>query len=232
MSREREPTGLAIAIEIGGRGQRVALATRDGRIVDSVHTVDRGTHASAIVETVALQVEQLVTRRRPGLPLPEGIGIAFGGPVDHQRGVTMRSHRTPGFELFPLASLLEERFQLRAVLDNDARAAGLGEYIHGAGRGARDMVYLYLGSGVGGGVILDGQLQHGASMTSGEFGHIVVSQDGPRCSCGKPGHLEAFASETAIIEQMRALLANAPPETTAAWLASSGIGLRRIFESY
>jgi glucokinase len=118
------------------------------------------------------------------------------------------------------------------VLENDARAAGLGEYAHGAGRGARDLIYLHLGTGVGGGVILDGRLQHGATMTSGEFGHMVVSADGPRCSCGKPGHLEAYASESAIVERMRLKLAGAPPETTASWLASSGISARRIFEAY
>ena len=231
-SREVEHSALAIGVEIGGRGQRVVFADREGRVIDSLHAGDRGINAAAIVESVSLQIEQLMARKRPGTPPISGIGIAFGGPVDAQRGLTIRSHRTPGFELFPLAGILEERFGIHAVLENDARAAGLGEYTHGVGRGARDLIYLHLGTGVGGGVILAGRLQHGATMTSGEFGHIVVSSDGPRCSCGKPGHLEAYASEPAIVERMRVELAAAPPETTAAWLASDGITARRVFAAY
>ena len=222
---------LAIGVEIGGRGQRVVLAGQDGRIVDTVHAIERGATASSIVETVSLLIEQLLARKHGGRRPIRGIGIAFGGPIDADRGLTIRSHRTPGFENFPLAGLLEERFGLPSVLENDARAAGVGEFTHGAGRGARDMVYLHLGSGVGGGILLDGVLQHGASMTSGELGHMVVATDGPRCSCGKPGHLEAYASEQAIVERMSVRLADAPPETTANWLASPGITAKRVLEA-
>jgi glucokinase len=96
------------------------------------------------------------------------------------------------------------------------------------------MVYLHLGHGVGGGIILGGTLQHGASMTAGELGHMVVSangHDGPRCSCGKPGHLEAFVSEPAIVARMRTRLVPAPPDVKATWLASPGVTVRRVFDS-
>jgi glucokinase len=210
----------------------VVLAGRDGRIVESAHGIDRGATAAGIVETIALLIEQVLDTR-PACERPiSGIGIAFGGPVDAGRGLTIRSHRTPGFENFPIASIFEERFELPTVLENDARAAALGELTHGAGRGARDMVYIHLGTGVGGGVILGGVLQHGASMTSGEIGHMVVASDGPRCSCGKPGHLEAYASENAIVERMRIRLADAPPVATATWLASPGVTVKRIFDAY
>jgi glucokinase len=128
--------------------------------------------------------------------------------------------------------VIEERFSARTCLENDARAAALGEFTYGAGRGSRNMVYLHLGSGVGGGIIVDGRLHHGVTMTSGELGHMVVSANGPRCSCGKPGHLEAYASESAIVERMRLQLAGARAETTAKWLASHGVTLKRIFEEY
>ncbi|MGH9173394.1 MAG: ROK family protein, partial [Vicinamibacterales bacterium] len=159
---------------------------------------------------------------------------AFGGPVDVDRGVTIRSHRVSGFEQFPLVGVIEDRFGIRTIVENDARAAAFGEFTLGAGRGARDMVYLHLGYGVGGGVIVAGALQHGASMTAGELGHMIVSangHDGPRCSCGKPGHLEAYASEPAMIERMRLRLAPATPDVKAGWLASPGITVRRVFES-
>jgi glucokinase len=94
------------------------------------------------------------------------------------------------------------------------------------------MVYIQLGAGVGGGVILGGVLQHGASMTSGEVGHMVVAADGPRCSCGKPGHLEAYASEDAILTRMRERLAQATPQAAARWLTGPGVTAKRIFDDY
>ena len=227
-----EQPALAIGVEIAGRGQRVVLAGSDGHIVDSAHAIDRGATAAGIVQTISLLVEQMLATPAAERGPVNGIGIAFGGPVDAGRGLTMRSHRTPGFESFPIASIFEDRFGLPTVLENDARAAAFGEFTHGAGRGARDMVYIHLGTGVGGGVILGGVLQHGASMTSGELGHMVVASDGPRCSCGKPGHLEAYASEHAIVERMRVLLASAAPRATAPWTASPGITVKRIFDAY
>ena len=178
-------------------------------LIESAHAIDRGATAAGIVETISLLIEQVLATpaavrgrnrrhrhrvRRPGRRRTR---------VDHP----FPSHTW--LRKFPIASIFEERFGLPTVLENDARAAALGEFTHGAGRGAHDMVYIHLGTGVGGGVILGGVLQHGASMTSGELGHMVVASDGPRCSCGKPGHLEAYASENAIVERMRLRLADA-----------------------
>lgn len=225
---------LAVGVEIGGRGQRVVLSNHDGHIIDSASAIGHQAAASGTIETVCDLIEQVISKRHIPLHTITGIGVAFGGPVDVDRGITIRSHRTPGFEQLPLVGVLEDRFGLRTVLENDARAAALGEFTFGAGRGARDMVYFHLGVGVGGGLILGGVLQHGASMTSGEIGHMVVSADGhegPRCSCGKPGHLEAYASESAIIARMRDRLARSTPQSTARWLASPGITTARIFES-
>ncbi len=229
---KRSAETLAIGVEIGGRGQRVALMSRNGRILDSAHAIGYGANAAATIETICSQIDNVLLRQRKHADQIRGIGVAFGGPVDADRGITLRSHRVPGFEQFPLLSLLEERFGLRTVLENDARAAAFGELVLGAGRGARHMVYLHLGFGVGGAIVVDGKLHHGMSMTAGEIGHMVVAtdvNDGPRCSCGKPGHLEAFASVPAIVERMRMRLASAPTETKARWLASPGITVKRVF---
>jgi glucokinase len=228
----RSDDTLALAVEIGGRGQRAAIITGAGRIIDAERAIGQEQTAIGTVETVTALIEQLLARRGAKPYELQGIGIAFGGPVDVHRGVTIRSHRINGFEQFPLVSVLEDRFGIHTVLENDARAAAFGEYAFGAGRGARDMVYIHLGSGVGGAVIIDGKLEHGASMTAGEFGHMVVSLDGPRCSCGKPGHLEAYASEAAIVQRMRTALLEAGADATANWLTSSGITVKRIFDRY
>lgn len=228
----RSGASLALAVEIGGRGQRVSVVTRHGRVVTSVNAIGHEQTAANTVETICGLIEQLLVRRQVEPWEFRGIGVAFGGPVDAERGITIRSHRMAGFEHFPLASMLEDRFGIRTIIENDARAAALGEYTLGAGRGARDMVYIYLGSGVGGAVIIDGRVQHGASMTSGEIGHIVVAPDGPRCSCGKPGHLEAYASELAIITRMFREIETTQLVSAVDWAADPGVTVERIFQEY
>lgn len=235
LTDRQSDSAFAIGVEIGGRGQRVVIATRDGRFIESSNGIGHEPSAIQTVDTVCTMIEQTLNRRRLSLADIEGIGVAFGGPVDVPRGLTIRSHRIHGFEQFPLVGVIEDRFGVRTTLENDARAAAFGEFTAGAGRGARDMVYIHLGTGVGGGIIINGELQHGASMTSGEIGHMVVStegREGPRCSCGKPGHLEAFASEPAIVERMRMRLASATPDSKARWLASPGVTVPRIFDAY
>lgn len=218
-----------VGVEIGGRGLRVVLARPDARIIDTERAIDATTTAHATVDIACALVDQILARRQLTAAGIASIGVAFGGPVDTRRGITLRSHRIEGFEQFPLVGVLEERFGVPAVIENDARAAAFGEFTHGAGRGARDMVYLHLGHGVGGAVIVRGTLLHGAAMTAGEIGHMVVSTEGPRCSCGKPGHLEAYASEPAIISRMMARLDQAEPAERARWLSSPGVTLQRIF---
>jgi len=221
-----------IGVEIGGRGLRVVLADASDDIRDTERAIDSAMTAHATVDTACTLIDQILSRRNLSYADISGIGIAFGGPVDVRRGITLRSHRIEGFEQFPLVGVMEEHFGVPVVLENDARAAAFGEYTHGAGRGARDMVYVHLGRGVGGAVIIRGTLLHGSAMTAGEIGHMVVTTDGPRCSCGKPGHLEAYASEPAIISRITSRVNQAGPEERATWLSSPGVTLQRVFERY
>ncbi len=223
---------LAVGAEIGSRGLRAVIGNDQGQIIDSIHAIDQTDNAFSTVDSVCHLIDQLLARRNETIDRIAGIGIAFGGPVDTHRGLIIRSHRTPGFDNFPLAGLIEERFGIPVIVENDARAAAIGESRYGAGRGSRSMIYLQLGIGIGGAVIVDGRMVHGSTMTAGELGHMAVSTNGPRCSCGKPGHLEAYASETAIIGRMRERLITTSPPSTARWLASPGITLRRIFAAY
>lgn len=222
---------LVLGIEIGGHGQRVVVADGSGHIRGQAHAPDGRVDAL----TAVLTVQQLAERacEQAGVPLSaiEAAGIAFGGPVDPQRGLTLLSHRAPGFEQFPLAALLEERLGLSAALDNDARAAALGEAAFGAGRGCQNLVYVHLATGVGGGIVVDGRLLYGASNTAGEIGHMVVSTGGPLCSCGKPGHLEAYAAAPSIQARVRDRLAESPEDPARATLTRRQPTLRQIFQA-
>ncbi|MGC8874687.1 MAG: ROK family protein, partial [Chloroflexia bacterium] len=127
------------------------------------------------------------------------VGVGFGGPVDVEQGVTIVSHRFPGWERYPLRQVFEEAFDVATLVDNDARVTALGEALYGAGRGVHDLFYIHLSSGVGGGIVLGGQLYRGTTTTAGEIGHTLVLEEGPLCSCGQRGHLEALVSAPALI---------------------------------
>lgn len=223
-------TDFVIGVEIAGRGQRVVVAEPQGTIIARAQSIDAAAPATTVVNTVRSLIDQAC--HSAGVPVEDtaGIGIAFGGPVDTDRGVTLLSHRAPGFENFPLVNLIEEAVGVPCVLENDARAAALGEAMYGAARGCADVVYVHLGTGVGGGLIVDQRVVHGASGTAGEIGHMVVSVGGPICSCGKPGHLEAYASAPAIVSRFRDRLRFAPEDQVASWSRPGAITVRTIFE--
>lgn len=218
-------------IEIGGRGQRVVIADGSGRIMSQARSIDSMAPAPGVLETVKSLIDQACHSSQIARERIVRIGVAFGGPVDVNRGVTLLSHRASGFENFPLVNLIEEDLHIPTVMDNSARASALGEILYGAARGSSDVVYVHLGTGVGGGIIVDGRLLHGASSTAGEFGHMVVSVGGPICSCGKPGHLEAYASAPAIVARFRERLEARPEGEMGRWSNPNLITVKAIFDA-
>jgi glucokinase len=130
------------------------------------------------------------------------VSIACGGPLDVGRGLLVAPPHLPGWHDVPIVALAEEALGRPAVLENDAAAAAAGEHRYGAGVGTRNMVYLTVSTGVGGGVIVDGRLYSGALGNGGELGHVTVDWDGRVCrGCGRRGCLEAYASGTSIAER-------------------------------
>ena len=133
-----------------------------------------------------------------------GVGIGCGGPLDADRGLLLSPLHLPGWDEVPIVAMAEEAFELPVTLENDATAAAAGEHRYGAGRGTRNMVYLTISTGVGGGVILDGHPYRGAAGNAAELGHVTVDWRGRECrGCGRRGCLEAYASGTSIAERAR-----------------------------
>jgi glucokinase len=134
----------------------------------------------------------------------EAVGIGSGGPLDADRGVLIAPPHLPGWHDVPVVESAENAFGLRATLENDATAAAAGEHRWGAGAGIRNMVYLTVSTGVGGGVVIDGSLYRGSRGNGGEFGHVTVDWHGRLCrGCGRRGCLEAYVSGTSIAERAR-----------------------------
>ena len=135
-----------------------------------------------------------------------GIGIGTPGLVDLDRGIVYEAPNIPGWDNVPLAKIYREKFGVPVFLENDANSAALGEWWTGAGKGTKHMLCFTLGTGIGGGIIIDGKVYHGAEGYAAELGHISLSFDGPKCGCGNTGCMEAYASAKGITERTRALL--------------------------
>ena len=127
-----------------------------------------------------------------------GIGVATPGPLNNRTGVIYSPPNLPGWENVPLRDLIHQHFNIPVLIENDAHTAGLGEYMFGAGRGSKYLVYLTVSTGIGGGVIVDGKILEGANGTAGEIGHTTIDWKGGQCNCGNIGCLEYLASGTAI----------------------------------
>jgi glucokinase len=138
------------------------------------------------------------------------IGISGGGPLDPEKGIIISVPNLPGWTDVPIARLLSERLGAPTRLENDANASALAEWLHGAGRGARNMVFLTCSTGIGAGLILDGRLYRGSRFLAGEAGHQVIVPGGLPCGCGNLGCLEAYASGAGIARRL-ALLRDTSP---------------------
>jgi glucokinase len=190
-----------IGIDLGGTNLRAAIADTDtGQIF---HQRKCPTLAAEGQEAVIGRMIQLIRELRQESQIPDGavkgVGIGVPGTPDIDKGIIQFLPNLPGkWPNVPLAAIIEEQVQLPVALINDVRAITLGEWIFGAGRGADTVACLAIGTGIGGGVIVNGQFHLGIGGTAGEFGHHVVEVDGFPCGCGGRGCLELYASGPAI----------------------------------
>ena len=190
---------MLIGIDVGGTNTSGGLAFEDGKLAAIIRRqTNRSGGSVAGLELIGEIIAELAEQAEQQRSEVSCIGIGFGGPVDHERGVVLLSHHVPGWEGVPLREVVESRFGTRVALDNDANAGTLGEWKFGAGRGISDLIYVNIGTGIGGGIISGGRLVRGARNLAGEIGHTVVVRDGPPCTCGKRGCLETCASGDAI----------------------------------
>jgi len=202
---------LVLGLDFGGTKVAAGLVASDGGKVQAA--LRQPTDSAGGAEAALDQMLGMASRLLPEATAPvAGVGINFGGPVDAVNGVVLKSHHLSGWDGFHLAGRIAARLQMTAVLENDANGQALAEWRFGAGRGARDVAYLNLGTGIGGGIVRDGRLYRGAHGLAGELGHLVIRPDGPRCTCGRRGCLEALCAGPAMGRRARELLATLDPE--------------------
>ncbi len=192
-----------LGIDLGGTKVMAAVIDGDGHVMSRARAKtkawrdDEGVFQT-IAQTGRLAVEQAGIESSS----LRAVGIGAPGPLDPDTGYIIESSNMK-FKNFPLGPRLAEAFKCPAIVDNDVNAGAYGEFRRGAARGATEVLGMFVGTGIGGGLIINGALYHGASKNAGEVGHIVVKANGPRCGCGARGCLEALASRTAMTRDIR-----------------------------
>jgi len=186
---------LALGIEIGGTKLQAGIGSGEPALRALVRrTVDPSRGGEGIREEIPALVEEAISKAGVHPAELSGIGVGFGGPVDSEVGRVLVSHQVEGWSNFPLRDWLVDRFRVPVVLQNDCKAAALAEYVLGAGKGCRRIFYVTAGSGIGGGLVVDGKVDTGQGLGAGEIGHTWV----PDPRTGKPEKLELVASGWSI----------------------------------
>jgi len=189
---------LVVGVDLGGTQIRTA-AMRGAKLFSRVSLLTgENPTPERTIPRIFTAIQLALDEAHITLDQIAGIGVATPGPVNSRTGVIYSPPNLPGWNSVPLRDLFRKYYNLPVFIENDANAAGLGEYMFGAGRGSRYIVYLTVSTGIGGGIILDGKIFEGASGIAGELGHMTIDMYGERCTCGNIGCLEYLASGTAI----------------------------------
>lgn len=213
-----------VGIDIGGTKTAVALIA--GReVVAHQRIPSAGRTGDQLVAAIAAAV--LALRGGSGAPLPAAAGVGVAGRVDPRSGVVRSAPNLHWSDDFPLGERLGAVLDIPVVVLNDVQAAAYGESVYGAGRDARSMVALFVGTGIGSGIVDDGELLRGCTGSAGEWGHAVIDLRGPRCTCGNYGCLESYASGWGIAARARQA-AEAEPAAAASLLARVEGELERL----
>jgi len=213
MAKKRpDENKISLGIDLGGTKIIAALVDRQGRILARDYRETMPADGQAAV--IARMIDAACTVMEAGgvnASQVAAVGVAAPGPIDAESGVVTAPPNLPGWKDVPLRRLMEEDLSVPTWLENDANAAALGEHRFGAGKGTRHMIYVTASTGIGGGLILDGQLYRGATGAAGEIGHITLLPKGPHCGCGNRGCLEALASGKAIAREARERVSRGVP---------------------
>jgi len=195
-----------IGIDLGATFVKMGLVDDFGKVyfrrkIETVFSSDR----ASLIDAIICNIRDII--EISGRPV-SGVGIGVPGPVDSKKGVVHYFPNIKGWEGVRLKSILEKKLGLPVELDNDVNAMTLGEFVFGAGKNCNNLVCLTLGTGVGGGIIIDGKLYRGGSMCAGEIGHMPINETGPKCNCGGIACLERYIGNKYILEKARKTFGN------------------------
>ena len=195
---------LRVGIDVGATRVKMALVDKRGRLsfrreIDTPLDTNKVYLINSIVNNVREIIAESKAKKRDIL----GIGIGVPGPVDSKKGLVRYFPNIKGWKNTPLKSILEKRLGLKTALDNDVNAMTIGEYMFGAGKGVKNLICLTLGTGVGGGIIINGEIYRGSTMAAGEIGHVPINEKGPKCNCRGIACLERYIGNRYILQRAK-----------------------------
>jgi glucokinase len=199
---------FSIGVDLGGTNLRIAAVDEQGRLMEKVTLGTKTVLGRHQVLNDMCEAIRHVSDKYKGTGGLLGVGIGVPGIIDIQTGMVRESPNLRGWSDYPVRDEIEKRLGAPVILENDANVAAFGEKWLGAGRHVGDMAMLTLGTGVGGGIVLGGEIWHGMTGMAGEFGHMTVDPEGQQCGCGNRGCLEQYASATAIMRMAREAIAS------------------------
>ncbi|MGH2751629.1 MAG: ROK family protein [Actinomycetota bacterium] len=202
----------AIGVQVDGEETSFVVIDLSGRVIERTRHPTRAERGPiTIINQISGSVTELIEKADvdPGTIL--GLGVASPGPLDHLRGIVFNPPNLPGWHEVTLADELREKTGYPVIVDNDATAAAIGERWAGGARGVHNFAFVYMGVGVGAGIFLEDHIYRGTTTNAGEFGHLILNPDGPRCFCGSRGCVEAYCSPRAVVKAVADRLTEGGP---------------------
>ena len=223
---------IVCGIDIGGTKINTGLLDSDGRVINNIKVPTKASEGpDAVISRIIKSVEEVLKLSNVGLKSVSGIGIGSPGPLDTEKGIIMNPSNLPGWDNVHITDIIENKFNIKTTLDNDANAAALGEYLYGAGKGSKAFVYVTVSTGLGGGVVTNGKVYHGINSNAAEIGHSMINFNGPRCNCGNYGCLEAYASGTALARFAKEAVDNGQETIIKIIAGPDPINAEHVFEA-
>jgi predicted NBD/HSP70 family sugar kinase len=215
----------AVGVQVDGDQTSFVIIDFLGRVVGRTRHPTLGERGPfAIINQIAESVAALISETDIDPESILGVGVACPGPLDHHRGIVFNPPNLPGWHEVTLADELRNKTGYPVIVDNDATAAALGERWTNGQHGVHSLVFVYMGVGIGAGVFLEDHIYRGTSTNAGEFGHMILSPDGPECFCGSRGCVEAYCAPRAVVEAVARRLVGG--ETSS--LASDGLDFESV----
>ena len=209
MPRTEKQLKPVLTVDLGGTKMIIAVISADGQILARERCLTLAEEGpQSVITRLFATIDDMLGRPGMSPSLLSGICLGAAGVIDIKRGWLVSGPHLPGWRDLPLRDMVKEKYGLPSFLLNDASAAALGEHRYGAGQGTKDLVLLTVGTGIGGGIIIDGRLYQGAVGTAGEIGHMTIDVNGTRDVCGNVGCLETLVSGPAIAAEVRRRLEN------------------------
>ena len=196
--------GIVAGIDMGATHMTIIVANHAAQVLSEKEiSLDISAGPKICIEQADAVLKEVLAKINANISDLDAIGVGVPGPIVAEAGMVLAPPIMPGWDQFPIRDTLQKRWNCPISLSNDAELGALGEWAAGAGRGVLNLAYIKVGTGIGAGILINGQIYRGAGGSAGEIGHITIDENGPMCTCGNQGCLEAIASGPAIARQAR-----------------------------